>query len=116
MNKMFNNVDLSNLSNEEIVLAINELNEEKQRREKEKKYQVALNLRNALREFLDSGAECDYSTVYYLSDCDLLSLEVENDCDWCLDDINYIEIDPFDTSLLREIMNELTRCLGKLGE
>lgn len=116
MEKMFNGVDLSNLSNEEIILAINELNEEKKRREKEKKYQVALNLRNALREFLDSGAECDYSVVMGMSGCDLLDIEVENDCDWYKDDLNYVEFDPFDTSVLREIMNELTRSLGKLEE
>lgn len=116
MEKMFNGVDLSNLSNEEIILAINELNEEKKRREKEKKYQVALNLRNALREFLDSGAECDYSMVYGMSGCDLIDLEVDSDCDWYKDDINFVEIDPFDSCLLREIMNELTRSLGRLGE
>ena len=43
MNKIFNGVDLRNLDNEGLALAIKELNEEKQRREKEKKYQVALN-------------------------------------------------------------------------
>lgn len=116
MNKMFNNVDLSNMSNEEIILAINELNEEKKRREKEKKYQVALNLRNALREFLDSGAECDYSVVYGMSGGELLDIEIEYECDYGKEDINYVEFDPFDTGILREILNELTRSLGKLGE
>ena len=116
MAKYFDKIGLSNMSNEEIVLAINDLNEEKKRREQEKKYQVALNLRNALREFLDSGAECDYSVVMGISGCDLLDIEVENDCDWYKDDLNYVEFDPFDTSVLREIMNELTRSLGKLGE
>ena len=106
--------DPTNLTNEEIVLLINDLQKEKTRREKEKKYQIALNLRNALREFLDSGAECDYSVVMGLSGCDLLDLEVENDCDWCLEDVNYVEFDPFDIGVLREIMNELTRSLGKL--
>lgn len=113
MEKYFDKIGLSNMSNEELVLAINELNEEKKRREKEKKYQVALNLRNALRDFLDSGAECDYSMVYGMSGCDLLDLEVDNDCDWCRDDLNFVEFDPFETCLLREIMNELTRSLGK---
>jgi hypothetical protein len=116
MAKYFDKIGLSNMSNEEIVLALNDLNEEKKRRENEKKYQLALNLRNALREFLDSGAECDYSVVMGMSGCDLLDIEVENDCDWYKDDLNYVEFDPFDTSVLREIMNELTRSLGKLGE
>jgi hypothetical protein len=116
MEKYFEKIGLSNMSNEELALAIKELNEEKKRREQEKKYQVALNLRNALREFLDSGAECDYSVVMGMSGCDLLDIEVENDCDWYKDDLNYVEFDPFDTSVLREIMNELTRSLGKLGE
>lgn len=116
MSKMFNGIDLRNLDNEGLALAIKELNEEKQRREKEKKYQVALNLRNALREFLDSGAECDYSVVMGLSGCDLLDIAVECDCDYGREDINYVEFDPFDTMILKEIMNELTRSLGKLGE
>ena len=116
MAKYFDKLGLSNMSNEELILAINELNEEKKRREKEKRYQVALNLRNALRDFLDSGAECDYSVIMGLSGSDLLDLEIDNDCDWCLDDVNYVEFDPFDTGVLREIMNELTRSLGKYGE
>lgn len=115
---MFNKIDLSNLSNEEIILVINELNEEKKRREKEKRYQVALNLRNALREFLDNEVECDYSVVVGLTGCELLDIDIdiEDAGDWCLDDVNYVEFDPFDTSVLKEIMNELTRSLGKLGE
>ena len=116
MEKYFEKIGLSNMSNEELALAIIELNEEKQRREKEKKYQVALNLRNALREFLDSGAECDYSLVYGISGGELLGIEVESDCDYGTEDINYVEFDPFDTMILKEIMNELTRSLGKLGE
>lgn len=105
--------DPTNLTNEEIVLLINDLQNEKKRREKEKRYEVALNLRNALREFLDNGAECDYSMVFGMSGCDLLDLEVDNVCDWCKDDLNFVEFDPFETCLLREIMNELTRSLGK---
>lgn len=116
MEKFFESNTLSRMSNEDIILAMNELNEEKKRREKKKKYEVALNLRNALREFLDSGAECDYSMVMGLSGCELLDIEVECDCNWYKDDLNYVEFDPFDTDILREIMNELTRCLGKLGE
>ena len=108
--------DPTNLTNEELNLLVENLQKEKKRREQEKKYQVALNLRNALREFLDSGAECDYSVVMGISGCDLLDIEVENDCDWYKDDLNYVEFDPFDTSVLREIMNELTRSLGKFGE
>lgn len=116
MNKMFDSVDLSNMSNEEIILAINELENEKTRRERERVSQSARNLRNALREFLDCEAEQDFSMVMGLSGCELLDIEVDNDCDWCKEDINYVEFDPFDTEILREIMNELSRCLGKLGE
>lgn len=116
MEKYFDKIGLSNMSNEELALAINDLNEEKKRREKQKKYQIALNLRNALRDFLDSGAECDYSVVMGLSSGDLLDVDISSDCDWYIDDLNYVEFDPFDTSVLREIMNELTRSLGKLGE
>jgi hypothetical protein len=113
MAKYFDKIGLSNMSNEEIILAINDLNEEKKRREKEKRYEVALNLRNALRDFLDNEAECDYSLVFGMSGCDLLDIEVDNVCDWCKEDVNYVEFDPFDSCLLREIMNELTRCLDK---
>lgn len=113
MEKFFESNTLSRMSNEDIILAINELNEEKKRREQQKKYQIALNLRNALRDFLDCEAECDYSIVYGISGGDLLDIEVECDCNWYKDDLNYVEFDPFDTCLLREIMNELTRCLDK---
>ena len=106
-------LDLTTLTNEELNLLVENLKNEKQRREKEKKYQLALNLRNALREFLDSGAECDYSMVYSMSGCDLIDLEVDNICDWYKDDLNFVEFDPFDSCLLREICNELTRSLGK---
>ena len=108
--------DLTKLTNEELNLLADNLKNEKQRRDKEKKYQLALNLRNALREFLDSGAECDYAMVYSMSGCDLIDLEVDNICDWYKDDLNFVEFDPFDSCLLREICNELTRSLGKLGE
>ena len=74
---------------------------------------MALNLRNALRDFLDSGAEYDYSVIMGLSGSDLLDVDINSDCDWYIDDLNYVEFDPFDTSVLREIMNELTRSLGK---
>lgn len=109
-------VNFSDWSTGELEALLKAVETEKKRREKEKKYQVALNLRNALREFLDSGAECDFAMVMGLSGCDLLDLEVDNDCDWCKEDINYIEFDPFDTEILKNICNELTRCLGKLGE
>lgn len=112
MAKIFDSVGLSNMSNEEIVLAINELNEEKQRREKQKKYQIALNLRNALREFLDNGVECDFSRIYCMSGNELLGIA----CDCEIEDLDYVEFDPFDTGILREILNELTRSLGELGE
>jgi hypothetical protein len=113
MEKYFEKIGLSNMSNEELALAIKELNEEKKRREKEKRYEVALNLRNALRDFLDNGAESDFSMVMGIAGCDLLDIEVDNDCDWCKDDINYVEFDPFDTVILVEIMNEITRSLNK---
>ena len=99
--------DPTNLTNEELNLLVENLQNEKKRREKEKKYQVALNLRNALRDFLDCGAECDYSMVYGMSGCDLLDLEVECESNWYKDDLNYVEFDPFDSCLLKEIMNEL---------
>lgn len=113
MEKYFEKIGLSNMSNEELALAIKELNEEKKRREQEKRYEVALNLRNALREFLDNEAERDFSMVMGISGCELLDIEVDNICDWCKEDVNYVEFDPFDTEILREIMNEITRSLGK---
>ena len=69
-------------------------------------------LREALHKFIESGAETDFSVIHTMSGCDLIDIEVECDCEWCQDDINYVEFDPFDTGLLRAILNELTRNIG----
>jgi mRNA-degrading endonuclease YafQ of YafQ-DinJ toxin-antitoxin module len=106
--------DPTTLTNEELNLLVKNLQNEKKRRDKERKHDVALNLRNALKDFLDSEAECDYSIVYGIAGEDLLGFDITSDYEYeGSHDINYVEFDPFDTSILREIMNELSRCLDK---
>lgn len=109
-------VNFSDWSTEELEALLKAVETEKKERTKIRKQNAATNLRNALKEFLECEAEENYSIVYGMSSDDLLDLEVDNDCVWCKEDLNYVEFDPFDTCLLREIMNELTRSLGKLGE
>jgi len=111
MEKMFDPVGLSNMSNEEIILAINELNEEKKRREKVSKRQAALDLRDALGRFLDSGASEDFSLDIELMGCDV-EVYFDDYKNYDETDINYVVFDVFERDVLLHIKNELTRCVG----
>ena len=111
MEKMFDPVGLSNMSNEEIILAINELNEEKKRREKVSKRQAALDLRDALGRFLDSGASEDFSLDIELMGCDV-EVYFDDYKNYDETDVNYVVFDVFERDVLLHIKNELTRCVG----
>ena len=111
MAKIFDSLGLSNMSNEEIALAINELNEEKKRREKVGKRQAALELREALGRFLDSGASEDFSLDIELMGCDV-EVYFDDYKNYDETDVNYVVFDVFERDILLHIKNELTRCVG----
>lgn len=111
MEKYFDKIGLSNMSNEELVLAINELENEKKRREKISKRQAALELREALGRFLDSGASEDFSLNIELMGCDV-EVYFDDYKNYDETDVNYVVFDVFERDVLLHIKNELTRCIG----
>lgn len=111
MEKFFESNTLSRMSNEDIALAINELNEEKKRREKVGKRQAALELREALGRFLDSGASEDFSLDIELMGCDV-EVYFDDYKNYDETDVNYVVFDVFERDVLLHIKNELTRCVG----
>lgn len=111
MEKFFESNTLSRMSNEDIILAMNELNEEKKRREKVSKRQAALDLRDALGRFLDSGASEDFSLDIELMGCDV-EVYFDDYKNYDETDVNYVVFDVFERDVLLHIKNELTRCVG----
>lgn len=111
MEKFFESNTLSRMSNEDIALAINELNEEKKRRQKINRRQAALELREALGRFLDSGASEDFSLDIELMGCDV-EVYFDNYKNYDETDVNYVVFDVFERDVLLHIKNELTRCVG----
>ena len=107
--KFINNINT--LTNEEINEMLEELTKEKERRNKIDKRESALLLREALYNFLNSGAYADFSVVCALTPCDV-DVFFDNDCDWRESDIDYVEFNPFEREVLLTILNELTRCIG----
>lgn len=111
MEKFFESNTLSRMSNEDIALAINELNEEKKRRQKINRRQAALELREALGRFLDSGASEDFSLDIELMGCDV-EVYFDDYKNYDETDVNYVVFDVFERDVLLHIKNELTRCVG----
>lgn len=111
MANIFDNKDLVKMSSEELVLAINELENEKKRRAKIDKRNSAIEFREALDKFMNSGAYGDFSIECALSphDCDIIW-----DCDteYSDYDIESIGFNAFDYDILLTMKNELTRRIG----
>ena len=82
---------------------------EEEKRRKAKEYEVVLNLRNALREFMDSEAWIEYSCSVQ-EECEIVECSECNTADG--DEYAQVYVDVFDNDVLRGILNELTRCLG----
>ena len=103
--------DLTNLTNEELNLLVENLQSEKKRREKMGKRQAALELREALGRFLDSGASEDFSLDIELMGCDV-EVYFDDYKNYDETDVNYVVFDVFERDVLLHIKNELTRCVG----
>ena len=98
-----------NLSNEELAELKKIILAEEEKRRKEKEYQIVLNLRNALRDFLDSGAWSDFSCST-IEECEVASGTERNTADG--DEWAEVHIEVFNNNVLYTILNELTRGLG----
>lgn len=111
MEKFFESNTLSRMSNEDIVLAINELEQEKTRRKKIDKRHSVIALRDALKSFLDTGANEDFSLDIELVGGDVTVYLDENRAfdDY---DVDSVVFDVFTRDVLLHILNELTRCVG----
>lgn len=110
--KMFSTDALQKMSNEEIAIRIEELSAEKDRRNKISKQHAAVAFRDALKAFLDSGANHDFK-----ANCELGSSEVDIyfgvDSDYRESDIDSVEFNAFDYTILSEILEELNRRIGR---
>ena len=103
--------DFTALTNEELSLLVENLQSEKKRREKMGKRQAALELREALGRFLDSGASEDFSLDIELMGCDV-EVYFDDYKNYDETDVNYVVFDVFERDVLLHIKNELTRCVG----
>ena len=111
MNKIFDQLGLSNMSNEEIILAINELENEKKRRAKVDRRNSAIEFRQALEKFINSGAYADFEGTCSVSPYDI-EFVLGCDCQWEEDDVDAVEISIFDRDILLCMKNELTQQIG----
>ena len=107
----FDKIGLSNMSNEEIALAINELENEKKRRTKIDKRNSAIEFRQALEKFINSGAYEDFEGFCSLSPYDI-DLVFDCDCNWDESDINTVEMSVFNREILLCMKQELTQQIG----
>ena len=112
---MFREEDLHKMTNEEIALALKEITEEKERRKKIDKRHAAMNLREALHNFLEVGANYDFEVVLALTTCDVDVL-FDFDSEASEDDVDTVEFNPFNREVLLAICNELTRKIGNYEE
>ena len=104
-------LNFTTISNEDLRELMRVLEDEKKRRERIDKRTAAMDLREALGRFLDSGANYDFSVVCSLdtSDADVIFYEDS----YCSEgEVETIEFDPFNREVLLTIKNELTRCIG----
>lgn len=97
------------LTNEQLAELKKIIIAEEEKRRKEKEYQVVLNLRNALRDFLDSGAWSEFS-CHTTEECEVASGTECNTADG--DEWADVYVEVFNNNILYTILNELTRGLG----
>jgi hypothetical protein len=105
-------LNFTTISNEELRELMRVLDDEKKRRERIDKRTSAMDLRDALGRFIDSGANYDFSTVCSLdtSDVDIIFYD---DCPNCSEEeIEWVEFNPFNREILLALKNELTRNIG----
>ena len=110
--KMFSTDALQKMSNEEIAIRIEELSEEKDRRNKISRQQAVVAFRDALKAFLDSGANYDFKANCELGIDDVdFNFDTYSECD--VSDIDSVEFNAFDYTILSEILEELNRRIGR---
>jgi hypothetical protein len=96
------------LTNEQLAELKKIILAEEEKRTKEKEYQVLLNLRNSLREFMESGIWLESCSIR--EECEIVDGTECNTADG--DEWAEVHIEVFSDAILRAILNELTRNLG----
>lgn len=104
-------LNFTTLSSEELRELTRVLEDEKKRRERIDKRTSAIELREALGRFLDSGANYDFASTCSLdtSDADVLFYE---DSICSEGEVEWVEFNPFNREILLALKNELTRNIG----
>ena len=104
-------LNFTTLSSEELRELTRVLEEEKKRRERIDKRTAAMDLREALGRFIDSGANNDFWTTCSLdtSEVDVLFYE---DTICSEGEVEWVEFNPFNREILLTLKNELTRNIG----
>ena len=108
MNEIYN-FHPEHLSNEQLAELKKIVLEEEEKRRKAEEYKIVINLRDALREFIDSEAWMDYSASIEQA-CEVVECTECNTADG--DEWAEVHVEVFDDAILRGILNELTRNLG----
>ena len=104
-------LNFTTLSNEELRELTRVLEDEKKRRERIDKRTSAIELREALGRFLDSGANYDFGTTCSLDTSDVDVLFYEDS--YCSEgEVEWVEFNPFNREILLALKNELTRNIG----
>ena len=111
MEQFFEGLTLKQLSDEEIALAISELENEKKRRAKIDKQNSAIEFRQALEKFIKSGAYADFQATCSMTPYDI-DFVLGCDCEWNEDDVDAVEVSVFDREVLLCMKNELTQKIG----
>jgi hypothetical protein len=105
-------LNFTTISNEELRELMRVLDDEKKRRERIDKRTSAMDLREALGRFLDSGANYDFGTTCSLEVSDVDVVFYNDNPTFSCEDVEWIDFNPFDREVLLSIKNELTRCIG----
>ena len=104
-------LNLTTISNEDLRELMRVLEDEKKRREKIDKRASAMDLRDALGRFIDSGANNDFWTACSL-DTSEVGVVFYEDTICSEGEIEWVEFNPFNREILLALKNELTRNIG----
>ena len=108
---ILNDLNVEKLTNEQLVKLKDIIAKEEERRIKIDKRNAAIQFREALGNFIDSGACYDFAVVCCLDtgDADVIFYEDS----YCSEgEVDTIEFNPFNREVLLVLKNELTRRIG----
>ena len=105
-------LNFTTISNEDLRELMRVLEDEKKRRERIDKRTAAMDLREALGRFIDSGANEDFAVTCSLDTSDVDIIFYDKFPTYSEEEIEWVDFNPFDREILLALKNELTRCIG----